>query len=58
MIEQVAKWLSLAILIVSSISFIIVFQLDYVAEALTARAVPIAIVLGLSSIATSLIFKK
>lgn len=58
MIEHVAKWLLLAILIISSISLVIVFQLDYVAEALIARALPLSIVIGLSSIATSIIFRK
>ncbi|KIL77046.1 hypothetical protein SD77_1798 [Bacillus badius] len=43
---------------VSSISFAVVFQLDYVAEALMARALPLAIVIGFSSIATSIMFRK
>lgn len=58
MIEHIVKWTLLAILITSSISFIIVFQLDYIAEALAARAIPLAIVVGLSSIATSTMFRK
>lgn len=58
MIEQLARWMVLAILSISSISFVIVFQLDYIAEALIARAVPLAIVIGLSSIATSILFRK
>lgn len=58
MIEHIIKWTLLAILITSSISFIIVFQLDYIAEALAARAIPLAIVVGLSSIATSTMFRK
>lgn len=58
MIEQLARWMVLAILFISSISFVIVFQLDYIAEALIARAVPLAIVIGLSSIATSILFRK
>ena len=58
MIEQICKWLVLIILIVSSISLLVVFQLDYVAEALTARALPIAIVVGFSSIATAIMNRK
>lgn len=58
MIEQITKWIIFAILIISSISFVVVFQLNYIAEALTARAVPLAIVIGLTSIATSIIFRK
>ena len=56
--ERITKWILLTILIVSSISFIVIFQLDYIPEALTARAVPLAIVVGFSSIATSIIFRK
>ena len=58
MIEQIVKWILLVILIISSISFIIVFQLNYTADALTARAIPIAIVLGFSSLAISTMFRK
>ncbi|WP_338752995.1 hypothetical protein [Bacillus sp. FJAT-52991] len=58
MLEQMTKWLLLAILAVSSISLIVVFQLDYTPEALSARAVPLAIVTGLSAIAVSLLSRK
>jgi hypothetical protein len=58
MIEQIMKWIIFAILIISTISFVIVFQLNYIAEALAARAIPLAIVIGLTAIATSIIFRK
>jgi len=57
-IKQIAKWVPLVILIVSSISLIVIFQSNYIAEAFAARAVPLAIVVGLSSIATSLSLRK
>ncbi|MED0668469.1 hypothetical protein P4T04_19425 [Bacillus badius] len=58
MIKQIIRWIVLTILMVSSINFAVVFQLDYVAEALMARALPLAIVIGFSSIATSIMFRK
>lgn len=58
MAEQFVRWLLLIILVVSSVSLIVVFQLDYVAEALKARAIPLAIVLGFSSVAVSIIYRK
>ncbi|MGM9967089.1 hypothetical protein [uncultured Rummeliibacillus sp.] len=58
MIEQITKWIIFAILIISSISFVIIFQLNYIAEALAARALPLAIVIGLTAIAASIIAKK
>lgn len=48
----------LFILMSSFIGFVIVFQLKYTSEALIARAIPLALVVGLSSIATSLMFQK
>ncbi|WP_416150180.1 hypothetical protein ACM26V_04095 [Salipaludibacillus sp. HK11] len=57
-IDQIAKWIPLVILIISSISLIVVFQSNYIAEPFAARAIPLAIVIGLSSIATSLSLRK
>ncbi|PPA69883.1 hypothetical protein [Jeotgalibacillus proteolyticus] len=56
--EQAVKWIVLIVLIVSSISLLVVFQAGYIPEELTARAVPLAILAGLTSIAAALIFKK
>ncbi|MEC1180193.1 hypothetical protein P9B03_16950 [Metasolibacillus meyeri] len=58
MLEQITRWLLLVILIGSSISLVVVYQLDYIAEALVARAIPLALVVGLSAIATSIMFRK
>lgn len=58
MIQQIVKWILLTILTISSISFIIVFQLNYTADALSARSIPIAIVVGLSSLAVATMFRK
>jgi len=57
-IQQIVKWFLLTILIISSISFIIVIQSNYIADALAARSIPIAIVVGLSSLAVAIMFRK
>jgi hypothetical protein len=57
-IEKMVKWITLIILIVSAISLIVVLQSNYIAQELSARAVSLAIVTGLSSIAVSISFKK
>lgn len=58
MIQQIVKWFLLTILIISSISFIIVIQSNYIAAELAARSIPIAIVVGLSSLAVAIMFRK
>ncbi|MFJ7649563.1 hypothetical protein ACIQ1H_18755 [Lysinibacillus sp. NPDC097279] len=58
MIQQIVKWFLLTILIISSISFIIVLQSNYLAAELTARSIPIAIVVGFSSLAVAIMFRK
>lgn len=58
LIRQIVKITMLFILMSSFIGFVIVFQLKYTSEALIARAIPLALVVGLSSIATSIMFQK
>ncbi|WP_342558169.1 hypothetical protein [Metasolibacillus sp. FSL K6-0083] len=58
MLEQITRWILLIILIVSTISLIVVYQKNYIAEVLTASATPLAIVVGLSAIATAIMFQK
>ncbi|OEH92043.1 hypothetical protein [Bacillus solimangrovi] len=57
-LEQSVKWIVLMILVVSSVSIIVFFQSNYFAEHLIARTVPLAIVIGCSSIAVSILFRK
>lgn len=52
--KQIVNWLLVGILIVSSISLIIVYQQDYIAESHGPRAIPLAIVAGLSAIAVAI----
>ena len=58
MIQQIVKCFLLTILIISSISFIFVIQSNYIAYELAARSIPIAIVVGLSSLAVAIMFRK
>jgi uncharacterized membrane protein (DUF485 family) len=58
LLEQIVKWLIFSILLVASISLMVVYQQGYIAEALVARATPLAIVVGLSAIAAAIIVKK
>lgn len=49
--NKVLKILVAIVFIISTICFIIVYQEDYVADALMARALPLSIIIGLTAIA-------
>ncbi|WP_156484889.1 hypothetical protein [Bhargavaea cecembensis] len=56
--EQIVKWGLVALLIGTTASLIVILQSSYIAEAISARALPLAIVAGLSSIAVAIAFRK
>ncbi|CAM5781028.1 hypothetical protein EDM54_04440 [Brevibacillus borstelensis] len=59
MINQLIRWLLLCILVVSCLSLLVVYQFhDYIGEVHSARALPLAVVIGLTSIAVAIYEKQ
>lgn len=54
----ILKWLIISVFLFSSISFIKVYSIDYVYEARLGHGLPLAIVVGLTSIAIAIYEKK
>lgn len=54
----ILKWLIISVFLFSSISFIKVYSIDYVYEARLGHGLPLAIVVGLTSIAIAIYEKS
>lgn len=56
--KQIVQWILLGIVIVASISLISVYLSSYAPEFMMPKALPLAIVVGLSSIALAIAHKE
>ena len=57
-LNNIIRYLLLSILALSSLSLLIVFNSNYIAEALMARSLPLAIVVSFTSIAVAIYEKR
>lgn len=57
MLKQIIPWVLLVILVIASISLVSVYLSSYAPEFMMPKALPLAIVVGLSSIALAIAFK-
>lgn len=55
---QIVKWGLVFLLAVTTIGLVAILQSSYIAAELSARAIPLAIVAGLASIAVAIAFRK
>ena len=56
--KQIIQWVFLVILIVAIVKLIWVYTADYIPEVLMAEAIPVALVIGLCSIAYAIVYKE
>jgi len=56
--KQIIQWFFLVIIIVATVKFIWVYTADYIPEVLMAEAIPVALVIGLCSIAYAILYKE
>ena len=56
--NNIIRYLLLSILVLSSLSLLLVYNSNYIAEALMARSLPLAIVIGFTAIAVAIYEKK
>lgn len=56
--KQIVQWFLLVIVVIASISVVSVYISNYVPEYIMAKALPLAILVGLSSIALSIAYKE
>lgn len=58
MLKQIIPWVLLGILVIASISLVSVYLSSYAPDFMMPKALPLAILVGLSSIAVAIAFKE
>lgn len=58
MLKQIVPWVLLGILVIASISLVSVYLSSYAPDFMMQKALPLAILVGLSSIAVAIAFKE
>lgn len=58
MLKQIVPWVLLGILVIASISLVSVYLSSYAPDFMMPKALPLAILVGLSSIAVAIAFKE
>lgn len=56
--KQIVQWILLGVLMVASISLVLVYLSNYAPGFMMPKALPLAIVVGLSSIALAIAYKE
>lgn len=58
MLKQIVPWVLLGVLVIASISLVSVYLSSYAPDFMMPKALPLAILVGLSSIAVAIAFKQ